>query len=209
MTRFILLTFALMFWGFYELSGGSDFRAGWTEAQTRAAGSPEVSRAANAGSLTDIAVGAAQAATLDPEAEFDASQGEAAPNVIALDVPTVKATPGTPETPAPILVAAAAIGTGADAPSEAPRPRLRSTADMPTDDMPNVTSIGPVTDMRTVDGSTVNMRSGPGTNFPVLAKLSRGDAVEVLRSEGKWLKLRVAETGRVGWMADFLVTAAR
>ena len=52
------------------------------------------------------------------------------------------------------------------------------------------------------------MRTGPGTNFSVMAQLRRGDSVEVLRESEGWLKLRVVESNRIGWMADFLVTAS-
>nr|WP_285813429.1 SH3 domain-containing protein [Lutimaribacter sp. EGI FJ00013] len=52
------------------------------------------------------------------------------------------------------------------------------------------------------------MRMGPGTKFNVATTLRRGDLVEVLDDPGTgWLNLRVVDTGRVGWIADFLVTA--
>lgn len=64
-------------------------------------------------------------------------------------------------------------------------------------------------DIRAIRGSVVNMRNGPGTNYSVLTKLRRGDQVEIVRDDGNgWLKLRVTASGRVGWMADSLVTAA-
>jgi uncharacterized protein YgiM (DUF1202 family) len=53
------------------------------------------------------------------------------------------------------------------------------------------------------------MRNGPGTSYSVVDRLQRGDTVEVLAEPGNgWLKLRVAESGQVGWMADFLVSSA-
>jgi uncharacterized protein YgiM (DUF1202 family) len=64
-------------------------------------------------------------------------------------------------------------------------------------------------DLRLVSGNNVNMRNGPGTSYSVVGRLTRGEEVEVLSDPGNgWLKLRVAETGNVGWMADFLVSAA-
>jgi hypothetical protein len=64
----------------------------------------------------------------------------------------------------------------------------------------------PPADIREVSGSRVNMRSGPGTGFAVLATLSRGDRVEVLGApENGWAKLRVVETGRIGWMSARLL----
>ncbi|MCP4818942.1 MAG: SH3 domain-containing protein [Shimia sp.] len=62
-------------------------------------------------------------------------------------------------------------------------------------------------DMRSVRGSRVNLRGGPGTSFGVLGVLNRDQAVEVLRDEGKgWVKLRDQESGRVGWMAAKMLT---
>lgn len=64
-------------------------------------------------------------------------------------------------------------------------------------------------DTRKVAGNHVNMRNGPGTSYSVVERLSRGQAVEVLSDPGNgWLKLRVSDSGRIGWMAEFLVTAS-
>ncbi|WP_206019189.1 SH3 domain-containing protein [Roseovarius spongiae] len=64
-------------------------------------------------------------------------------------------------------------------------------------------------DLRIVSGDLVNMRGGPGTDFARVTQLSEGTQVEVLdRDESGWLRLRVVGTGQVGWMADWLVTAA-
>ncbi len=77
----------------------------------------------------------------------------------------------------------------------------QSIASSSTDSLP--------TDIRRVTAARVNMREGPGRNFAVVAKLSAGDSVEILQDPGLgWVKLKMAETGRVGWMADFLLTAS-
>ena len=66
----------------------------------------------------------------------------------------------------------------------------------------------PPADIREVSGSRVNMRSGPGTAFGVLATLGRGERVEVLGApENGWAKLRVIQTGRIGWMSARLLRA--
>jgi uncharacterized protein YgiM (DUF1202 family) len=53
------------------------------------------------------------------------------------------------------------------------------------------------------------MRNGPGQSFDVVGKLGNGERVEILQDPGDgWVKLRVVEGGRVGWMADFLLTAS-
>ena len=72
-----------------------------------------------------------------------------------------------------------------------------------------VAAAEPIADIREVTAARVNMRNGPGQNFNVVAKLNSGEKVEILQDPGDgWVKLRVAESGRVGWMADFLLTAA-
>ena len=64
-------------------------------------------------------------------------------------------------------------------------------------------------DIREVTAARVNMRDGPGKNFSVIAKLTNGEQVEILQDPGDgWVKLRVANSGREGWMADFLLTAS-
>ncbi|MFU1477452.1 SH3 domain-containing protein [Roseovarius sp. C7] len=64
-------------------------------------------------------------------------------------------------------------------------------------------------DMREVTGNVVNMRSGPGTKYGRLDQLKRGAPVEVLEDMGNgWLRLRVEDTGRVGYMAARLVSDA-
>lgn len=63
-------------------------------------------------------------------------------------------------------------------------------------------------DIREVRGSRVNMRSGPGTRYSVLGTLTRGEKVEVLREpDNGWAKLKVIETGRIGWMSVKLLAA--
>ena len=57
-----------------------------------------------------------------------------------------------------------------------------------------------VLDLREVIGDGVNMRGGPGVQYAVVGKLSRGERAEVLREESGWAELRLA-SGETGWMA--------
>lgn len=51
------------------------------------------------------------------------------------------------------------------------------------------------------------MRSGPGTSYDVVTRFGRNTAVEVLEDSGTgWVRLRPAEGGPSGWIADFLLT---
>ncbi|WP_224823976.1 SH3 domain-containing protein [Cognatishimia sp. MH4019] len=62
------------------------------------------------------------------------------------------------------------------------------------------------TDIRQVTGNRVNVRSGPGTGFEVVAQAIRGDEAEVIIDDGTgWVQLRLAG-GQTGWMADFLLS---
>jgi uncharacterized protein YraI len=47
--------------------------------------------------------------------------------------------------------------------------------------------------------STVNVRSGPGTNYAVVSHLSRGQSANVKQQKGSWCY--VTKTGADGWVA--------
>ncbi|MBT9129874.1 MAG: hypothetical protein DDT40_00072 [candidate division WS2 bacterium] len=51
----------------------------------------------------------------------------------------------------------------------------------------------------TVTSSSLNMRSGSGTNFSVIRTLTLGTEFTVLRTEGVWLQIRLRD-GRTGWV---------
>ena len=60
-----------------------------------------------------------------------------------------------------------------------------------------------------VSVNRANMRNGPSTRNGVIAKLERGTAVQLLpSSSGSWVKLRVVETNRVGWISKKLLKKA-
>ena len=61
----------------------------------------------------------------------------------------------------------------------------------------------PAQKMVSVSGSTLNMRSGPGTNAPVLWELKRGYPLLVTQRKGNWLQVRDFE-GDTGWVARSL-----
>lgn len=61
--------------------------------------------------------------------------------------------------------------------------------------------------IRSVAGNSVNVRGGPGTDYAVVSRLTRGDQVEILQDPGQgWVQLRPVGGGTVGWMADFLLS---
>lgn len=56
----------------------------------------------------------------------------------------------------------------------------------------------------TVTGSSVNVRTGPGTNFPVVTKVNLGATVTVQDTAFGWYKVALAD-GTTGWIASWLV----
>ncbi|MBZ8117260.1 SH3 domain-containing protein [Roseovarius sp. LXJ103] len=64
-------------------------------------------------------------------------------------------------------------------------------------------------DIRSIARALANMRNGPGANFGKIAQLTAGTPVEILdQADNGWMKLRNMDSGQVGWMADWLVTAS-
>jgi SH3-like domain-containing protein len=59
-------------------------------------------------------------------------------------------------------------------------------------------------DMVSVDRPVLNMRSGPGTDKPILWALAQGFPLEVLGRQGRWLRVQDFE-GDLGWVYQPLV----
>jgi len=180
MLRFIFLSFAFLGWSFYELSGGANYRPGDNSRQAVALLSAQKVTVANI----------APQKTVPAPVSHDAV-------VTLASASTEPAKEITPDRLSKNFIAAKLIKPAADETKV-----IKLTAPEQTEKIAKA-------DIRSITGRRVNMRMGPGTNFSVAAKLSGGDQVEVVRDNNDgWLKLRVVETGRIGWMADFLVTAA-
>jgi SH3-like domain-containing protein len=65
-------------------------------------------------------------------------------------------------------------------------------------------------DLREVTGTRVNMRDGPGTIYPVVARLNIGSKVEVLSDSGTgWLRLRTVPGQQLGWIASSLISKSQ
>lgn len=197
MTKFILLSFAFMGVVFYELSGGKDF-------------DPEALRISRMDPVTEQALPKVRVAEATQEtapapqqpvdtassavvtrASFDLNTLDTAEKLAAVQ-PEVRATAVQPIQEEQTLIL----------------PSLVTQAKVETEAVV-VDNTAPVTaaDIRAVTGNRVNMRGGPGTNFDVVGKLTRGQEVEILSDPGTgWVKLRPMDGGSVGWMADFLLT---
>ncbi len=192
MNRFVVISFLILGWAFYELSGGADFKPGRVIA-TRAVivptpakivtvtHTPEVTRVSPAPTRAPRSPATTPAST---DSQTDPAIAGATPPPVSLASlergAALFATPLDGSDPSPITIAA---------PIPAPEP--------------------PAPDIRAVSGRRVNMREGPGTRFAVLASLSRGAKVEILDDPGSgWVKLRPLEGGPTGWMASSLIGAA-
>jgi hypothetical protein len=55
----------------------------------------------------------------------------------------------------------------------------------------------------TITANSVNIRTGPGTNFPVVTKLNKGDTVTIKDQAFGWYKI-VISGGTTGWVASWL-----
>lgn len=187
MYKFIFLTFAFLAWALYEMSGGENFQPN----------SP-VAEAAPAEPAVTTASADAKAATraTDPRPEPAAEVTRAAYTAPSYDL----------RAPAEAELAAVDPSVLASFSNVLKRDEETATV-IPAAVQPEV--VEAVADMRAVTGNRVNMRNGPGTSYSIVSRLERGDEVEVLAEPGNgWLKLRVSDSGRIGWMADFLVSSA-
>ena len=200
MTRVIIITFAMLGWSFYVMSGGPDFEPRGTRAEqpVRVASTPEpkpipapTSRAeelvTNVATRTvservqpepkveeDAAVVLAQAAT-DPLSQFSAFDENGASFTLA------------------------SLEDGAAG-------LLQVEAEVRDDATPVSQVVEPEKDIREISGTRVNMRDGPGTIYPVIAKARLGQRVEVLSESGTgWLRLRLLPNQSVGWISASLV----
>jgi len=55
-----------------------------------------------------------------------------------------------------------------------------------------------------VTGSSVNIRSGPGTNYGIIISVKQGDRLPLLGESGNWFQVRLPD-GREGWIFNKLV----
>ena len=179
MGKFITVTFLMLGWAFYELSGGADFvpeRREVVMAEAAAEESaPQVTRSASTATLISLNMPARTTAKPEPEVVSEVVAG------ITPAVANAAADLDVQEASAEEVI----VETVAESPEVEEAP----------------------VDLRVVDASRVNMRQGPGTDFNVIDAYDRGTEMEVLMVDPSgWAQIRVVETGEVGWMAERLLT---
>ena len=209
MTRFILLSFGFMGWAFYEMSGGSDFESA-SDRIARLSPAPEVTVAnVDEAAPAETTVAAAEVVDTDPPEtssvtrvslnltdvqnsdDLTAAVNEAVTQAVQID----------PES-------GVAINTDTTT-SSADTPAIIPSLINPDDTgAATVTAAIGSSDIRKVSGNRVNVRGGPSTDFDVVSRLVRGDAVQIIEDNGNgWVLMRPVDGGTEGWMADFLLTS--
>ena len=212
MTRVILITFGVLGWAWFEMSGGSDFVPGENGLQVLAEARPVAAPVVPAAVVTKPSV----SSTVD---------------VVARDTPlnhnsVIVAAPVASQAPAqiPALIKTAKAIPAVVTPGAAVSPEKAVLLDTPivmsdADATPAQSAaqsaavveeaVAAVVDYRTVTGSRVNLRGGPSTSFDVVAQLLRGEEVEILDDAGDgWVKLRALDGNDIGWMSDSFLTAS-
>lgn len=231
MSRFVLVSFAFLGWGFYELSGGADFeprkeRSDALEIAKAALTAPDESRQGSSSSRASEDAKALirnvtfRAATSTQEAERPvrpAADPQLRSRVALRQITQARLAIGDSTNVFPAVAAEGAplqlaslegglatlqpASAGADAQNDSPEPAGTAL----TEPQPE-----PEQDIRQIRASRVNMRQGPGTNYPVITRLLGGDEVIVFEDSGTgWLHLRAPGKGKVGWIAASLVSKKR
>lgn len=205
MWRFILLSFVFLGWSFYELSGGADYRPSANSIQARVLLDNQRPQArpmrVNVIEVAEASLGQTDAAT---EKAITSLQDLA----VRMDAPKVLVAAVAEETPAPVDVAVEVNVPSVSVDFAAVAQTARLWDQSGFSEAPKTPSVA-VTDLRRVAGTSVNLRSGPGTQFGRLTSLSQGTEVIVLPDRvGGWVKVRLAESGDVGWMTDRLLKVA-
>ncbi len=224
MSRFVIVSFAVLGWGFYELSGGRDFTAPEppveaSRQQAQVLTQPPVSttikfqrtakvRAASLVGTQLIQPDAAPRPAADPKSRQAIALAKIASAGAALQ--------GTGATFAP------AADTGTLHLNSIQGGLAAMTTQFGSDGLTHNASLtsaettAPAAnsesylDIRQIRASRVNIRQGPGTIYPVMARLLAGDEVLILEDSGTgWLQLRTRTGNKVGWVAASLVSKKR
>lgn len=197
MIRFMIVTFLILGWAFYEMSGGADFVP---EERIAAAPSEETPAAPAETVVASVPATNETGQTAPVITETTSIQDRLSTALVTSAVTQAIEAPS--ETAPAAGTIAALVADEADLP-------LAPETDEPvetelTDAIAEPAVIVP--DLRQVAGSRVNMRSGPSTDFSVLATLDGGTTTEVLESnDDGWVLVRVQNTGQEGWMAERLL----
>ncbi|SDE28362.1 SH3 domain-containing protein [Ruegeria marina] len=209
--RFVIISFLFLGWAFWELSGGADF-------EPRGVRAPKSERVAETPQKSAVPLVKSEPAALVAKVKLTPYKPEptrqeetVAPSALTSE-----------ERLAALARSRASLGKGlslfetdpgqtitlASLEQGALSFRVEPTEPGPQDEQPGTRAIAPPgPDLREVTVARVNMRDGPGTIYPVIARLTIGHAVEVLDdSSTGWLRLRVLPEQQIGWIAASLIS---
>jgi len=186
MKMYVWLSFAVMGWTYYEISGGSDFM-------------PEQ---------------APTVAETETAADENLIARTRSPEILIAPAPTVS-TLEPIETPVEVQVEQVAEAEPTPAPAgleptsielEPVTERVAFTAASTSAPVEDTTFTALSQDIRQVAGSRVNMRAGPSTDFDVITTLDDGTEMEVLEvNVDGWANVIIIDSGVEGWMAERLL----
>lgn len=78
----------------------------------------------------------------------------------------------------------------------------------PVAELPVVETSEPEAEIRYVSARAVNVREGPSTEFPVVERLTRGEAIRVMWVEDNgWVRIAIEGDGIAGFVSGDLLTA--
>ena len=212
MNKFVFLSFIVMGWAFFELSGGKDFKPRVNPALTGTASTPM------AIPEPDEPVEIVTTALILPTSPIPAESKVAVTEISNAPAPDE---PGSilpvpvdlTETPPVTLVSLEQNSEGFSGLLAGFDPNaIRLSTTVPpetTDPAPEITAEPelPPADLREISANHVNMRNGPGTTYDVVTRLKLGDEVEILGDSGSgWLRLRLVSNRTVGWISASLVS---
>jgi len=203
MTKFILLTFGFLGWAFFEMSGGTDFKPA---SQTLAANEANHRNIILRLTSHDEPSATTVATKVKPVDTTPKGYGNNDVKRVALNLTAARNNTGAKN--AAFVTNAAYVPVSASGSSStAASPAVLQTTDTSYETVAKSNDVNATADIRSVNGNRVNLRGGPGTDYGVVAKMGRGDMVEVIQDNGDgWVKLRSVDGGSEGWMADFLLT---
>ncbi|WP_372992736.1 SH3 domain-containing protein [Sulfitobacter sp.] len=208
MTRFILLTFGFLGWTYYEMSGGADFEPTRPQMEANASETETVvAQTAPAAVEAPVKVAPAQkvAKVVPADTTPPGFSGSSASDYVVRASMTVDNAQAATQV-APVKYVPVKFGSST---SSTDTPAIIPSLIVPNDTGANIITSSATDDIRSVSGNRVNVRGGPGTDFGVVTRLVRGDAVEVIEDLGNgWVQMRAVDDGRVGWIADFLLTSS-
>lgn len=233
--RYVILSFLVMGWGYYALSGGADFvpesriaavpdapsdsQPDVLQAQQSAAMAggpgqddfaPQSVTRADTSLVTQINVPATTSAVGTSLVATSDDPGDtlagAQANAVADVVAGVVADVAAED--APVFTSLSGTGTPSNADATvADRPATGPTNIQTGEDTLAQAVVSPRSDidLRRVAGSAVNMRDGPGMGYVVIETLPADTEAEVIETENGWVYVRLMN-GTTGWVAARLLT---